>query len=304
MAESRFQLVDKRIGLNGSPSLPWGVHGGVDFPSALTNPLGGRSNVSIDHGVKYHGDSNDRCHMTYAVRLHTSDANASEDKDLYLATFLFAGYSAQGKAIEADFTHMRNIFMLNAHMRSEPGRRQYGTETDAYKICHRWRPLGFQITNTDATLMRQRTEAAVTVAVSHKARTPNVWLALGTRMEIGDCLYWLLRRHVVGLPPPHKPGASASTAPKTYWRWEPYISHNRRPPPRELYSSTKMDSGVLETEWVGTYLYVGQVTAFYGVQDAQRYQHHAAKAMFAEADNDYKRTLTLLPVVEVMYLVH
>jgi len=265
----------------------------ADFPIP-GHPFPGSNTGSRDNAVKSAGASNDRCHMAYAVRLLTSDAGVSATKELYMNTFVFSHYDPQMRAQDIDFSHFRNIHMFNAHLMSEGGRIEYGDHKSCAKLVKDWAPLGFQVTNTDADLMKIRTEAVITVAVSHLARVPNVWLALGQRLEVGDHLYWILRRHKLAL-------TGTKTKIKTYWRWEPYISRNRQPPPKELW--VPLDE-YGQPEWIGSFLFVGQVNEFYGAQDPDRFQGMAKRAMFPNLDDDYKSLLALLPVVGLFYLVH
>lgn len=320
---------------SGPPPIPFGVS---DSNPTLMSPAPsqmGPLDSSFDNAQRYQSFTNDRCHLTYAALINQNED--SEELDLCHNTLLFSYVDKQLKAVDRNFVHLRNLSMLNCYLASQAGRAEFGKSSTCAKLLAKWHPIGFQQTNTDAPgVTRRLREMAVTVAVSHKCRIPNLWLALGKPMNVGDHLYLVLRRYK------HyalRPGDGVKVFQGEYfWRFEPYISYDRRPPPAVLFTSPHtastpapqkitvvvppkrkaggadprdaVDEGTLgqfkaKDEWFGTHLYIGLISEFYGDHSPQRFQSAAKRALFPQQRNsEFKDILVALPVVEIMYLVH
>lgn len=302
---------------DGIPGLPipqsgWNPPLQNPGPSGLT-----AMTMSTDETHRYQDFTNDSIKHTFATI-----CGGDLKHQLGLGTYLFSRHRAQERANDADFITLRNINSLNRWLRSVEGRQEFGVKRYADDLLDLWRPAGVQVTNTDAPgVTQQRTEMPLTLVVDKRIVMPNLWLNCGTHMGPGDHLYFVLCLRTYVRRTGFASVADAMAHPKNveyYWRWEPFVSRSNQPPHISVYSGCLDSAAALPTRkkkangatayeksnrvsWVGAYLYVGIIQAFYGEPDPTRWAGVVDEAMYGEdEDGTYKQILNDLPKVEVM----
>ncbi|MBL4664412.1 MAG: hypothetical protein JKY23_00395 [Nitrospinaceae bacterium] len=219
------------------------------------------------------------------------------------------------------FTQFRSVSAMNKYMISSQGRRHYGNAKFASVVMEDWAFLGCQ--QTDTNRYTNQMDAAVTVHVAHRCRTPNIWLINGNVGQ-GDLLWLLLRRKefasdtqsgldsmrinsmtgvqegkqrevksqnsyaavAMGVAQP------ATPTPDLYWVYEPFVTRKNEAPPHQLLGS-------VGEGWFGAPLLVGTASDLYGQPDPSRYRAAALQAVFPKSKS-FKEPLYRLPEVEVM----
>lgn len=98
-----------------------------------------------------------------------------------------------------------------------------------------------------------------------------------------------------------QPDQSAGGDAEYYWSWDPYVSHDRSPPPVSVYCGDRQ--GDPNNQFVGDYLHIGQVLhVSKGMNNPTRAQVTLARdALYTKIrSDDYLEPLRLLDEVEIM----
>lgn len=277
------------------------------------------ANNSSFNGPSHKYSGTIRTTYTLAVRLGSKQQHEILNS-LQFNNLIFVSEHAVSSRFVPGFVQAMTLSALNNHLRSDAGMRSFGSQRTCDELVSKWRYMGVQQTDLTDKVYGYRQDAAVTVFVSYRVRTPDIWLATGTVAKMGDQLWLVLvrRQHrdlvesVLTLDDmdaidEHHPkmkwdddddsdeddkDEKKNGNEQFYWQYEPYISRDKRPPPREIYSGP---------DWIGRSLFIGNVRFRYNdATDITGWQSTALRALCPQNLAEGKELMNQLPDVEVM----
>lgn len=326
-----FRVSDNRSMGGGPPSMPFGS---VNFqglwPGSTPNtPFGTPAMTSgIDSAITYEREGRQRVNFQLTIGI---DPEGNKLVELDKGSLLFIRTDEKAGEYQNRLSDVRTLSMMNMHLYTERGRALYGSQTTCEKFLNDWQLFSAQVTDPADWQAEGQMTQNLAMHVSHRIRTPNIWLMCGKKTKVGDRCWLVMRRYKYESPfdseyadPEERlfgdpaevemplagdengqgPRGHAGGNTDYYWQIEPYLSNDSRPPPPGLWSF--YGSADDPVPWVGARLYVGYIKGQYGrCDDPDKYLIAAAKGIFPQRYNDdYKKSLRALPELEVYLFNH
>jgi hypothetical protein len=190
---------------------------------------------------------------------------------------------------------------MNFHLRSEWGRREYGSHNTPEKLLNDWTLFGFQLSDEKINNQESRGTSSKAFCLQGPLECPNGWLSSGQQMYVGDRLLLLLVRMKFrpdSMPETHTSqigldaslSADGSDDPEQsgsdeyMWQLVPFVLHAGLTLDPCYYSNAYAKN--MKERYMGMYFVMGKIRAMDAPDDFMRDHFRARQCVFPVVFND------------------